>query len=472
MAALVLKRAPLDRLRAGHPWIYRGEIADLRGAWSPGDIVDVLDAAGHLVGRGTYNPRTSLACRLFTHREVVDEALVVRRVAAALAYRRTAGLEADAFRLVWSEADGLPGLVADAYGPVTVAQCLTLGMSRLMPWVAAALAEARPGSRLYRLDDAAAARIEGFAPERGWLVQASAGAARAGGQEHRAGTSAPGAREVAAEGVRVERASVESASVESAPGESASVEATLADVETVWSAAAAEAPVAGAVVGETADGRAAADVIVSEGPCRFAVTLGEGHKTGLYLDQRENRPAVAAHAGGRRVLDAFCYTGAFACHALRAGAAGALLVDSSAEALSGARRNLGLNGVADRAELRQANAFDELRQLEARRERFGLVVLDPPPFTRRKDALDAAARGYKEINLRALRLLGPGGILVTCSCSHHVSEATFLELVAEAALDAHRTLRVLERRTQSQDHPILLTVPETHYLKCLILEVI
>ena len=393
MAALVLKRGPLDRLRAGHPWIYRGEIADLRGQWSPGDIVDVLDAAGHLVGRGTYNPRTSLACRLFAGRgEAVDEALVRRRVAAALAYRRAAGLAGDAFRLVWSEADGLPGLVVDAYGSVTILQCLTLGMTRLVPWVVAALREARPGSRLYRWDDAAAARIEGFVPERGWLDPA--------------GDPAP------------------------------------------------------------------AEVIVAEGDCRVAVTIGEGHKTGLYLDQRDNRPAVAAHARGRRVLDAFCYTAAFACHALRAGAAGALLVDSSAEALAGARRNLDLNGVAERAELREGNAFDELRQLEARRERFGVVVLDPPPFTRRKDALDAAARGYKEINLRALRLLEPGGVLATFSCSHHVTPALFESICRDAAGDAGVTVRVLEVLGQARDHPVLLTAPETRYLTGLLLQAV
>jgi len=181
---------------------------------------------------------------------------------------------------------------------------------------------------------------------------------------------------------------------------------------------------------------------------------------------------VAALAPGRRVLDAFCYMGAFACQALKAGAGEALLLDSSAEALAGARRNLALNGLEARAELRQGNAFDELRALESRRQRFGLVVLDPPPFTRRKEAVEAAARGYKEINLRGLRLLEPGGVLATFSCSHHVPPALFEDICREAAGDAGIAVRVLGRLGQSRDHPVLLTVPESRYLTGLVLEIV
>ena len=181
---------------------------------------------------------------------------------------------------------------------------------------------------------------------------------------------------------------------------------------------------------------------------------------------------MAAHARGRRVLDAFCYTGAFACAALAAGATGALLLESSGEALEGARRNLELNGLADRAELRPDNAFDALRRLEAAKERFGLVVLDPPPFTRRKDAVEAAARGYKEINLRGLRLLEPGGILATFSCSHHVTPSFFEEICRDAAGDAGIAVRVLAPLTQGSDHPVLLNVPESRYLTGLLLQVV
>src|SRR5262249_11357816 len=172
-------------------------------------------------------------------------------------------------------------------------------------------------------------------------------------------------------------------------------------------------------------------------------SVGAGQKTGLYLDQRDNRALVAGRARGRRVLDAFAYAGAFACHALRAGAERALVIESSPEALALARRNLELNGVAHRAALSPATAFHALRRLETDGARFGLVVLDPPPFTRRKESVEAAARGYKEVNLRGLRLLEPGGALATFSCSHHVSPALFESICRDAAGDAGVSARVL-----------------------------
>lgn len=294
-----------------------------------------------------------------------------------------------AYRLCWSEADGLPGLVVDRYGPVSVFQCLTLGMARNAEWVREALAALFPDGRIARLDDPTAARIEGFDPVR----------------ETSAGPQSP-------------------------------------------------------------DG----ELVIEEGPARFAVTLGTGQKTGLYLDQRDNRVLTGSLARGRRVLDAFCYGGGFACHALLGGAEGALLLDSSADALALARRNLALNGVEARAELVSGNAFDGLRELEARGDRFGLVVLDPPPFTRRKDAVEAAARGYKEINIRGLRLLARGGRLATFSCSHHVTPAMFEEICRQAAGDAGIRTRILATLTQSRDHPVILTIPESRYLTGLLLE--
>ncbi len=403
VAKLVLKPGADRRLRTGHPWIYRAEIADLKGSWSAGVAVDVADARGRYLGRGFYNPRPALACRVITGTdEPVDAALFRRRLEAALAYRRSLSLSPegrgqgegrgadslpDAYRLCWSEADGLPGLVLDRYGTVSVVQCLTLGMSQALPWIAEALEALFPGGAVYRLDDSTAARLEGFEPSRGWL-------------------GAPGA----------------------------------------------------------------AELEIAEGACRFVVAPGGGQKTGLYLDQRENRALVAGRAAGRRVLDAFCYAGGFACHALKAAATRALLLDSSAEALALARRNLELNGVAEAAELREGNAFDLLRELEARGERFGLVILDPPPFTRRKDSLEAAARGYKEVNLRALRLLEPGGVLATFSCSHHVTPALFEEICRGAAGDSGVAVRVVAALGQSRDHPVLLTVPETRYLTGLLLQ--
>lgn len=351
-------------------------------------MVLVLDARGEPVGRGHYNPRTSLACRLLTRRdEPVDAAWFAARIAAAAVYRDSLALPGEARRVVWSEGDGLPGLVVDRYSEVAVVQCGTLGMSRALSWIVAGVRAALGDLPVYLADDPGAARLEGFEPRRGWL--------------DRAGPEA---------------------------------------------------------------------VTVREGAARFAVRPGRGQKTGFYLDQAGNRVAVARRAEGRAILDAFCYTGAFAVHALAAGARRALCVDSSPEALAGAEANLELNGLAGRAELRPANAFDELRRLEREGARFGLVVLDPPPFTRRKDALEAAARGYKEINLRAMRMLERGGILATFSCSHHVPPALFEEVCRAAAEDAGAPLRVVEPLGQSPDHPVLLTVPETRYLKGLLLE--
>ncbi len=202
---------------------------------------------------------------------------------------------------------------------------------------------------------------------------------------------------------------------------------------------------------------------------RFQADLAAGHKTGLFLDQRENYVAATRHAQGR-ALDCFTSAGGFALH-LAARCESVEAVDSSEAALELAEANRQANGI-ENVRFRKADVFDLLAGYAAGGREFSTVVLDPPAFAKSRRELEGAARGYKEINLRALRLLGPGGVLVTCSCSQHVSEAMLLQIVAEAALDARRTLRVLERRTQAQDHPILLTVPETHYLKCLILEVL
>ena len=198
--------------------------------------------------------------------------------------------------------------------------------------------------------------------------------------------------------------------------------------------------------------------------------LLHGQKTGIFLDQRENYCAAARYARGGKALDCFTSTGGFALH-LAAKCESVEAVDSSEPALATARANAAANQIAN-IHFHEADVFEMLAGHASARRQYSLVVLDPPAFAKSRRNLDAAITGYKEINLRALRLLPPGGILVTCSCSHHLSEAAFLELVAQASLDANRTLRVLERRTQSQDHPILLTVPETLYLKCLILEVV
>ncbi|MGH9355267.1 MAG: class I SAM-dependent rRNA methyltransferase, partial [Terriglobia bacterium] len=208
------------------------------------------------------------------------------------------------------------------------------------------------------------------------------------------------------------------------------------------------------------------EVVIEENRVRFRVDLVEGQKTGEFLDQRENRGAARRYARGR-LLDCFCYTGGFAL-TLASQCESALGLDSSAVALAAAGRNQELNGIQN-TEWREANCFDFLKAADREGARYDTVVLDPPAYARQKTNRESALRAYKELNLRALKVLTPGGLLITCSCSYHVSEADLLGVIAEAAQDAHRTVLVVERRTQSRDHPILLTVPETHYLKCLIL---
>lgn len=213
-------------------------------------------------------------------------------------------------------------------------------------------------------------------------------------------------------------------------------------------------------------GESVSEVVAEENGVKMCIDLMGGQKTGAFLDQRENRVAAQRYARGR-ALDCFCYTGGFAL-AMAGKCDSVLGVESSAEALQAAARNQELNGIAN-VQWMEANCFDFLKAADQRGERFDTIVLDPPAFARQKSSRESALRGYKELNLRALKMLERGGYLITCSCSFHVSEADLLEAVAGAALDAHRTVSVVERRTQSRDHPILLTVPETHYLKCLIL---
>ncbi|PYM16938.1 MAG: hypothetical protein DMD81_11050 [Candidatus Rokuibacteriota bacterium] len=398
-AVLRLKRGREDRARV-HPWIFKGDVADVSDV-APGSAVTIVDASGRFVGRGFFNPRPALCCRVLTRRdELLDREFLKRRLSGAVTRRQEAARDEATVaprlgRLVWSEGDGMAGLVVDRYDGALVLQCLTLGMARMRSAVLDALAAVVGDLPVFAWDDEIAGRFEGFEPARAWVTTCGLPPSRL------------------------------------------------------------EEP-----------------VVVEETPVRFEVIFGHGQKTGLYLDQGENRRTIGRVARGRRTLDAFAYTAGFACHALAGGAPSAVCIESSGPALAAARRNLELNGVLHRAEIRSGNVFDELRQLERAGDRFGLVVLDPPPFARSRDAVPAAARGYKEINLRAMRLLEPGGMLATFSCSYHVSEELFADVCRDAAADAGVTLRVLRRLGQSRDHPVLLTVPETGYLKGLLLEAV
>ena len=210
------------------------------------------------------------------------------------------------------------------------------------------------------------------------------------------------------------------------------------------------------------------EIVIEEAGVRMAVNLVEGQKTGAFLDQRENRIAARSYARGR-ALDAFTYQGAFALHLAR-GAEQVIAVDASAPAIVASRSNAELNG-ADNIEFIDANVFDLLREMEQEGERFDVINLDPPAFAKNRGSIEGAIRGYKEINLRAMKMLVPGGTLVTSSCSYHVNQDAFLNVLADAAADAGRSVQLIEKRTQSRDHPVLISMPETHYLKCMILRV-
>lgn len=356
------------------------------GPAEAGSAVQVLDHAGRRLGTAHFSSSSQIALRMLSPQvEEIGRGFFLRRMEAARAYRERVVRDSNAYRLIYGEADLLPGLVVDRYAEWLVIQTLDQGMDRAREVVLDCLTEVAGPCGIVARNDVAVRTKENLPLE------------------------------------------------------------------------------AGVVRGEV-PGR----VSIRMNGLDLSADLLAGQKTGVYLDQRENYLAAARYAQGR-ALDCFTSTGGFALH-LAGRCESVEAVDSSAAALETARHNAAANGIGN-IEFRQADAFDLLASQASARRRYSTVVLDPPAFAKSRRAIDGAMRGYKEINLRALRLLGPGGILVTCSCSHHVSEAMLLEAVAEASLDSGRRLRVLERRTQAQDHPILLTVPETHYLKCLVLEV-
>ena len=374
------------RLRAGHLWVYRNEIARLDGQPADGDAVAVLTASGRSLGTGLLNTRSLIAVRLFTSADrVLDEAFFRARLESALALRARIAPGASACRLVYGEGDLLPGLIVDRYADVLVVQTLTLGMDRRKEMLAGLLCELAGPRGIFARNDPAVRRLEGLPPETGWL--------RGGG---------------------------------------------------------------------------ATEVEIEEDGLRFVVDVARGQKTGFFLDQRENRAHAAELAAGGDVLDGFAYTGAWSVHAARRAAASVTGIEISADAAQLAARNAALNGLGDRCRFVQANAFDELRRLSETRARFHLVILDPPAFVKTRAALATGLAGYKEINLRALKVLRPGGWLVSCSCSYHVDEAALRETVVAAARDTGRWLRLVESRSQARDHPVHPAMPETRYLKCLI----
>jgi 23S rRNA (cytosine1962-C5)-methyltransferase len=376
------------RLKAGHVWVYRSDILSADGI-PPGSLITVTDQRGKPLGTALYSSSSQIAIRLVSHEPVSDfSALLRQRIAAAIAYRERVVRDTNAYRIVFSEADFLPGLIVDRYDDILSLQILTQAMDadpvRHVP-ISELTDRLHPASIVERVDPRVR-ELESLPPCESGLLQ---------GEKH--------------------------------------------------------------------------STIVTMNGVRFHFAALAGQKTGAFLDQRENYAAAAIYAHGD-ALDVFCYQGGFALH-FAPRCTGVTAVDSSRPALEVADQNAILNRRdknQPEIEWIEANAFDLLKDYAASNRRYDTVVLDPPAFGKTKRDLDAALRGYKELNLRALKMLRPGGVLVTCSCSYHVSSSDFLEMLADAALDAHRSLRLIEVRGQAKDHPVLLSVPETAYLKCVI----
>ena len=380
-AATVSRRGE-ERLRRGHPWIYRSDIVSSTAA--PGDIVEVLGPHTRRLGEAFWSDRSQIALRVIAWGdERFEDSGWRARLDASIARRAALEIDATAYRLVHGESDRLPGLIVDRYGDHLVVQALTQATDRRLPEIAGALVELLSPAGVLARNDPKVRTLEGL--ERAVTV----------------------------------------------------------------------------LHGEVPD-----RVQVREGAIAYDVDLRLGQKTGLFLDQRENRVAALAYARGR-LLDGFSYQGGFAL-ALARRCDEVMALDASAEAVARIGENARRNGVRH-VTAKEANVFDELRYFERDGDGFDTIVLDPPAFAKNKASVPKALSGYKDINLRALRILRPGGVLITCSCSYNVEEPRFLGVLTEAAADARAHVTILEKRMQGRDHPVLLTVPETFYLKCIML---
>lgn len=371
-----------ERIRNGHFWVYRADIAT--GDAAAGAVVRVVGPAGRFLARAFYSDRSQITLRILTQHDVaVDRRFWRARLEQAIKFRERLAIDATAYRLVHGEGDLIPSLVVDRYGDYLVTQTLSQGTDRLLPEVTALLVELVGPKGILARNDPRVRLLEG-------LDQSVA-----------------------------------------------------------------------VLHGEIPD-----TVTVREGTIEYDVDSRHGQKTGAFLDQRENRRAAAQYVSGR-TLDCFSYAGGFALQ-LAPHVDNLTALDISEDATAMLARNAARNGLSN-VEVRTTNVFDELRTLERMGEAFDSIVLDPPAFAKSKAAIPKALSGYKEINLRALKLLKPGGFLITCSCSYHVNEASFAEVIFDAALDARVEVSVVEKRMQGRDHPVVLGMPETYYLKCFIL---
>ncbi len=379
MAGIIVK--PRSRILHGHDWVFAGEVLKVFGEPADGDVISLKDGKDKLLGSAIYNSKSQIVARRFSRRrQELDLDFFKRRIAQAAEYRARRGVDPQLCRLVWSESDGLPGVVIDRYGDQCVLQTLTLAMDQRKELIVEALG----AENVIERNDAAIRAAEGLELRTGVLR----------------GEARPAAIEVAG--------------------------------------------------------------------LRFTVDLLNAQKTGFYLDQVRNYEAVAQFATGKRVLDCFTSQGAFALACAKAGAADVAAVEVSGESIRAAEENGARNGLKVR--WINEDVFSFLRAAEKAEAQYDVIILDPPSFTKTKGGLHNAMRGYRELHVRAFKLLSKDGVLATFSCSHHVSESAFAQTISDALVDARRSARRLRRFEQALDHPVLPTLPETEYFKGVLLE--
>ena len=378
-----------DRILRGHPWIFDNQIVKEEGSYEPGDIVQVFDARHRPLGQGYINPASLIRVRLLTEHveERVNKEFITARIERAWRYRQRMGYTGSC-RVIFGDADFLPGLVVDKFNDVLSVQFLTLGMERWKEVVMDALQSIVKPAGIYIRNDVPIREKEGLELYKGFQ-----------GKPFKT------------------------------------------------------------------------DLLIDENGLKLHVDVAGGQKTGHFLDQVQNHAAMARISKDQRVLDCFTHTGGFGLHAAQYGAKEVLGLDISEDAVKQATRNAATNNLAN-CRFEVANVFDHLAELSRTGKQWDVIVLDPPAFAKSRGAIDNAYRGYKEINLRAMKCISSGGFLVTCSCSQHMTTDLFRKMVAEASRDAGRRVREVYYGTQPPDHPILWGVPETHYLKCFILEVV
>jgi 23S rRNA (cytosine1962-C5)-methyltransferase len=384
MAGIVVK--PRARIFHGHDWVFSGEVLKVFGNPEDGDVISLKDGKDHLIGSAIYNSKSQIVARRFSRRKQdLDLDFFKRRIAQAAEYRERRQVDPKLCRVVWSESDGLPGVIVDRYGEHFVLQALTLAMDMRKDLIADAIVDLFGGVTIVERNDAPVRRAEGMDLRIGVLR-----------------------------------------------------------------------------------GEMPAEIQIDISGLKFDVDLLGAQKTGFYLDQARNYETVAQLARGRRVLDCFTNQGAFALACARAGAAEVIGVEENSENIEAAKRNAERNQLS--VQWIKQDVFQFLRAAEKTEAQYDLIVLDPPSFTKTKGGLRDALRGYRELHVRAFKLLSKDGILITFSCSHHVSETAFAQMIADALVDARRSARKICRFEQASDHPVLPTLPETEYFKGFLLE--